>query len=235
MRLIPRSVSLCLLCLASSACGGGGGGGGAPKVVGVDLGSVAPNNAVTCGNGLPIGVFPNFSFFGGNSSCTFLTFSPFDLGPGASGTVTTASVRVGPVTGPMRFVKLRDLFQNTIGSNGNPQCCAVEEYGTPFTPQANAVTTVTLNFRMTWDAVPPLLDQTTVAGQDHIGLEVLAPNVPLPGVWVTGGQASPNATFIWLPAVSAQGFQAGGIGFPPIPGTYPSGFIPTISYTFVPN
>jgi len=221
--------------MASPAWGGGGGGGGPPREVGLDLTTVAPTNPITCGNGIPVGVYPNFSFYAGNTSCAFLTFSPFDLGPGAAGTVTNASVRVGAVTGPMRFVKLRDLFQNTIGSNGNPQCCAVEEYGAVFTPQPNSIATVTLNFRMTWESVPPLIDQTSVAGQDHIGLEVLDPNVPLPGVWTNASSAYPNATFIWLPALSAQGFRAGGPGMPPIPGTYPSGFIPTVSYTFVPN
>lgn len=234
-----------LALLALTACGGGGGdggggGGNAARTIGLDS-NTAPNSGVRCVDGFPVqdGVsqFPNIPFvFGGAGSCTILTFSPQDPGTGGPGTVTTARVRVGAVTGRMRFVRLRNFFNNQPGTNGNPQCCAIQEYGPVFVPTANAVTQVTLNFRMTWEPPPPANDFTTIIAQDRIGLEVLDANTPIPGVWTRNGlpEIGVNATFVWLPSISDQGFPPGALQLPNRSGSY-SGFLPTFNYGFVPG
>lgn len=241
-RLLPtRIATLALLLAGLAACGGGGGGdgGGAGVTIGVDS-NVAPNSGMRCIDGPPaqdgVTQFPNllFPWQGVAGSCTILTFSQQDPGNGAPGTVTTARVRVGAVTGRMRFVRLRNLFNHQPGTNGNPQCCGIQEYGAVFVPAANAVTEVALNFRMTWEPIPPANDFTTVIAQDRIGLEVLDANTPIPGVWTRNGlpDTGLNATFIWLPSISAQGFPAGALQMPNRTTGF-SGFVPTFNYTFV--
>ncbi len=225
-----------------AACGGGGDGGGgaaAPQVIGLDS-NIAPNNGVRCIDGPPaqdgVSQFPNllFPFQGIAGSCTLLTFSAQAIAQ--PGTVTTASIRVGATTGRMRFVRLRNLYQNERGSNGIRVCCSIQEYGAIFTPTPNSVTTVALNFRMTFEPPPPAIDFTTVIGQDHVGLEVLDTNTPIPGVWTRNGlpETGVNATFVWLPSISNQGFPAGALQ-PPSWSTSFSGFLPTFNYTFVPG
>ncbi len=240
-------VAAATLALLLTACGGGGGdcggagGGGAPQTIGL-ASTNAPNNGMRCVDGPPaqdgFNQFPNLAFpwAGLAGSCTIITFSAQDPGVPVPGTVTTASVRVGPVTGRMRFVRLRNLYQNKAGTNGTRVCCAIQEYGAIFTPVANSVTTVTLNFRMTMEPPPPATDFTTVIGQDHVGLEVLDPGTPLPGVWTRNGlpDTGVNATFIWLPSISDQGFPPGALQ-PPNYTTSFSGFVPTFNYTFVPD
>ena len=246
-----RWVSLGLAALLAGCGGGGGGGdaggaggagGGAPQTIGLDTAGNAPNSGMRCVDGPPaqdgINQFPNLFFPWQNlaGSCTIVTFSAQDPGVGRPGTVTTASIRVGATTGRMRFVRLRNLYQNKAGTNGNRQCCAVMEYGTVFTPTPNSVTTVPLNFRMTWETPPPATDFTTVIGQDRVGLEVLDAGTPIPGVWTRNGLAETgvNATFIWLPSISNQGFAAGALQLPNYTTSF-SGFVPSFSYTFVPG
>lgn len=233
------------LALLLGACGGGGGdanpGAGIPQQIGLDSGT-APNSGMRCIDGPPaqdgVNQFPNlfFPWQGIAGSCTILTFSQQDPGNATSGTVTTARIRVGASTGRMRFVRLRNLYQNKAGTNGIRECCSIQEYGAIFTPAANAVTTVTLNFRMTFEPPPPATDFTTVIGQDRIGLEVLDSNTPIPAVWTRNGLTDTgiNATFIWLPSISNQGFPAGALQLPNHTTSY-SGFLPTFNYTFVPG
>jgi hypothetical protein len=165
-----------------------------------------------------------------------LTFSAQDPGNAGPGTVTTASIRVGANTGRMRFVRLRNFYRNQAGSNGIRECCGIQEYGAIFVPTPNSVTTVTLNFRMTFEPPPPATDFTTTIAQDRIGLEVLDTNTPIPGVWTRNGlpDIGVNATFIWLPSISNQGFAAGALQLPNRTTSF-SGFLPTFNYTFVPG
>jgi len=240
-----RILALALAAAALAACGGGGNngpaGGATPQVIGLDSGT-APNNGMRCIDGPPLqdGVsqFPNLSFPYQNiaGSCTLWTSSAQDPGNVGPGTVTTASIRVGPTTGRMRFVRLRNFYQNQAGSNGVRACCGIEEYGAVFTPTPNSVTTVTLNFRMTYEQPPPANDFTTIIGQDHIGLEVLDANTPIPGVWTHNGlpDTGVNGTFIWLPSISNQGFPPGALQLPNRTTSF-SGFLPTFNYTFVPG
>jgi hypothetical protein len=201
-------MAVTLLAMAAGAgCGGGGadGGGGTVRQVGNNL-DFNPTNGVTCADGFPVQInatFPQPFTGGGAQSCLLVTF----FGGAATtvgGTVVSANIRVGPVTGPMRFVKARILYQSATGQ----ACCSVQQYGPVFTPTANAITTVPLNFRMTEDHVPAPEDPTIVAN-DLVALEILAPNVPIPGTWTNNGGSDlllPN--YIWLPSMTERGINA---------------------------
>jgi hypothetical protein len=199
------ALSLSLMALTLACGGGGGGGGGTVRQVGNDL-NFAPDNLVTCGDGFPVQInatFPQPFTAGGAQSCLLVTF--FDgAATTQGGTVVSANIRVGQFTGPMRFVKARILYQSATGQ----ACCSVQEYGPIFTPAANSITTVPLNFRMTEDHVPAPTDPTIVAN-DLVALEVLAPNVPIPGTWPNNGGSDllmPN--YIWLPSMTERGINA---------------------------
>ncbi len=196
---------LMMLVAALAACGGGGGGGGSLVQVGADL-NFTPTNTVTCQDGFPIQInssFPQPFTGGGAGSCLLITF--FDgAATTQDGTVESANIRVGPVTGPMRFVRARILYQNGPGQ----ACCSVEQYGPVFTPAPNSITTVKLGFRMTEDHVPAPNDPTIVAN-DLVALEVLAADVPIPGIWVNNGGADftlPN--YAYFPSFSQRGLNA---------------------------
>ncbi|MDB5051205.1 MAG: hypothetical protein JWO30_4276 [Fibrobacteres bacterium] len=217
-----------------TACngGGGGGGGGAPVQVGSNLNTNTLDNPFTCANGYPI-QFPAPSpdqpvfYLAGAQSCLINTWFP-GAQPLTSGTVVSANIAVGNVTGLMRFVKMRALYKNPEKLT----CCSVEAFGPTFTPTPNSVTTVTLNFPMTEDHVPADLDFTTIAATDLVGLEVLAPNVPIPGMWNNfrnGNLMIP--TYIYLPSFSERGFNAPTQNLRS-EGSY-SGFIPAYNLNFV--
>ncbi len=240
-RFNPPSVAVLGLSLALAGCGGGGGGGGdgggggsaAPAAtVGPTL-NFTPTSGVTCADGLVIQsnpAFPQPFAFPGANSCLVLTVSAGaaanqpTMQPPGPGTVTTATVRVGPVTGPMRFVRMRISHQNGFGTF----CCSVEQVGPTFTPQANADTTVALNFPIGFTAKPPPTDTATIAFNDQIGLQVLAPNVPIPGIWRQNGGPEPFLdTSLWQ-ALPAPGQNQRGAG------SY-SGFMPSFNFQFVPG
>lgn len=207
MNVMYKPTQAGLLILASIvACGGSGDGGGGQVIqVGNNL-DFAPTNGITCQDGYPVqinGSFPQPFTLQGAPSCMLITFFA-GAHPTAEGTVVSANIRVGAVTGPMRFVKARILYQNGPGQ----ACCSVEQYGPIFTPQANAITTVNLNFQMTEDHVPAPNDPTIVAN-DLVALEILAPDVPLPGIWTNNGGGDlglPN--YAYFPAFTTRGLNA---------------------------
>jgi hypothetical protein len=227
--------------LALAACGGGGGGptagnntGGQQVQIGQNLNGQAANNTVRCADGVPAQApaFQGFFFIPAanvSTSCTLITFFDGAQVP-TSGTVVSANIKVGPVTGPMRFVRARVLFKRALPQDVT-SCCSVEEVGPTFTPAPNSVTTVPLNFRMTHDAIPAANDFTPVA-QDMVALEVLAPNVPIPGTWVNppfGGNLV-QANYMYWPAFTLNPNNAGqnklsDRGF--------SGFMPSYNLNFV--
>jgi len=219
-------VTLGLSALLLAACGGGGDSGppnANATVIGPNVNVIQPAAAASCAE-LLIGQAPG-------ASCTLLTTSifngvPVDAGNDRPGTVTTASIRVGPATGRMRFVRLSNLFSND--PNIGAICCSPAQYGPVFVPQANAVTTVTLNFPMVWEPRRPPGDIRLIR-QDRIGLEILDFGVPLP-IAAFSGQA---ATFVWRPALSER-LPAGSLEAP-IPSSPVGNFIPTFSYAFVPG
>jgi len=227
------------LCACDSPSGGGGGTGQPlqPVTVGPELNFPA-TNTITCQDGVVIQINPTFpqpTAFPGSGSCTYLNISAGAaanqpvLQPTGPGTITGATVRVGPVTGPMRFIRMRILYQNGFGA----ACCSAEQYGDPFTPAPNADTTVALNFPITFEPPPPPLDTTTIVFQDYIALEVLAPDVPIPGIWrQNGGMEQFLNTEVWLPALSTQ------VAAPTqnlrSSGSF-SGFLAAFNFTFVPS
>jgi len=207
----------------------GDGDGGATVQLGPNLGAVPPTNVVTCADGYPVQINPSFPqpFTGqGAQSCLLVTFFA-GAQPSTDGTVVSANIFVGAVTGPMRFVRARVLLQNPLG----PACCSVEQFGDVFTPTPNAITTVPLGFPITADHVPAPNDTTTIAAGDLIALEILSPTVPLPGNWTANGGAElalPN--YAWFPALSARGLRAPTQNLRS-EGSY-SGFLPSYNIDF---
>jgi hypothetical protein len=117
--------------------------------------------------------------------------------PAGRGVLTSASVRVGPQTGPVQVGVVRSLRDPR--STALPVCCIVQFTSTPFTPAPNAVTTVPL------PNVPVVNDRVLEPGLqalrfDTIVLSVLAPNVPVPA-HATGDQN--DAAFGLYPAIAA--------------------------------
>ncbi|MEZ4257662.1 MAG: hypothetical protein R3B36_01260 [Polyangiaceae bacterium] len=217
----------------ASSGGGDAGGGGAGVTVGPALGAVnGTANTFGCAQGYPIQTNPTFPqpfTAQGASSCLVLTFVATGAPALRSGTAVSAAIRVGAVTGPMRFVRMRILFNRTQ----KQQCCSVEQYGDVFTPTANGDTTVALGFPMTLDPLPAETDLETIAANDLVALEVLAPDVPIPGTWTqNGGADTGTASYMWLPALSTQNIPAPSGQLLNYQGSY-SGFVPSFNFTFV--
>jgi hypothetical protein len=230
-----------VLLLLFTGCGGGNGAGGGtnnpgtPQVqVGQNLNGQAADNTVTCSQGAPGQTTVFAGFFlpspAGTTSCTLITFFDGAQVP-AKGTVVSANIKVGPVTGPMRFVRARVLFTRQLPQDVTT-CCSVQEIGPTFTPQPNAITTVPLNFAMTHEAIQPALAIGTTIAQDMVALEVLAPNVPIPGTWMNPpfGPNFQQANYIYWPAFTLNPANAGqnkrsNTGF--------SGFMPSYNLNFI--
>lgn len=218
-----------------------GGTSGAPGGGGTTLGPsfdalTGTANTFGCSAGFPIQTNPSFPqpfYQAGQQSCLVLTFvaDPSKVGTLKSGTATTATIRVGATTGPMRFVRMRILYNRTTG----PKCCSLEQYGDTFTPTANSDTTVNLNFPITLDPTPAQDDLETTAANDLVALEVLSGNVPIPGSWPNnGGAVEGTASYMWLPALSARGTPAPSNQLLQYEGSY-SGFVPAFNYQLVSN
>ena len=236
---LTATASLLLL----SACGGGGGGadgtnnGGAqPVQLGQNLNGQPADNTIRCVDGAPAQApaFQGFFFIppaNVSTSCTLITFFDGAQVP-STGIVVSANIKVGPVTGPMRFVRARVLFQRALPQDIT-SCCSVVEVGQTFTPAPNSITTVPLNFAMTHDRIPAALDARPAA-QDLVAIEVLAPNVPIPGTWANppfGGNFL-QANYIYWPAFTLNPNNTGqnklsDRGF--------SGFMPSYNLNFVPS
>ncbi len=204
--------------------------------MGPDLATLSgTTNTFGCADGYPIQTNPQFPqpfYGGGQQSCLVLTFLASNTGVNfTKATATTASIRVGATTGPMRFVRMRILFSH----RSKQQCCSVEQYGDVFTPTANAISTVQLGFDMIFEPVPAADDLDTIVANDLIALEVLAPNVPIPGVWPNnGGAVQGTASYMWLPALSAQNVPAPSQQLLNYQGSY-TGFVPSFNVMYLPQ
>lgn len=198
-----RSLLLVSMVVAMAACGDDLGGGGPVRTLGANLNN-APTSTWVCADGYPIQINPTFPqpFNNqGNGSCALINFLPPPSPAVGSGVALRGNIRVGSVTGPMRFVRMRQLAQQGFGV----QCCSLEEYGQQFTPAANQVTTVPLNMRFTEETDP----DSGIITNDVMALEVLAPNVPIPGFWSqNGGQDFSVADYIYLPSFTQRGQTA---------------------------
>lgn len=226
---ITRKLMSLLAMAGVASCGGGGGDGGGGQVVQVGNNlDFAPDNGIVCADGYPVQInasFPQPFTLQGAPSCMLITFFTGSQ-PTADGTVVSANIRVGPVTGPMRFVKARILYSNNTGQ----VCCSVEQYGPIFTPQANAISTVNLGFVMIEDHVPGPNDDRLVSN-DLVALEVLASNVPIPGTWVNnGGSVLSLPNYAYFPAFTTRGLNAPTQNLLS-DGSY-SGFLPSYNLNF---
>lgn len=215
--LMFLSVGLVLAC-------GGGQNLAAPTTLGPALNLLVPTNTVSCVDGYPVQINPSFPqpFTGqGAQSCTMVTFS--NVQPPSAGRVVSATIGVGPRTGPMRFVRMRILEERSTG----PACCSAEQFGPAFTPQANGVTTVPLDFPIAHDVDT----RTGIRTNDWVGLEVLAPNVPIPGIWTNNGGADISLPdYLWLPGLFSRG-QGAPTQNLRSEGSF-SGFVPTFNISF---
>ncbi len=221
-------------CSSNTATSSGPSGSPTPVTLGPDL--AAPTgtpNTFRCSDGYPIqanATFPQPFFGAGARSCLVLTFIANPNAPTLkSGTALSATLRVTEATGPMRFVRMRILYSRATGA----KCCSLEQYGEVFTPSAGATTNVALNFPITIDPTPAPSDPDTIAANDLVALEVLAPDVPIPGYWPqNGGPQLGTATFMWLPALSAQNVPAPSNRLVEYQGSY-SGFVPSFTVAYV--
>lgn len=233
--LLRASVLACLGFLSACNSTDGAGGNGPVVQQGANLDGIPPTNTMTCADGFLIqtnATFPQPNHLTGHTSCTVLTFFP-GAQPTAPGTVVSANIRVGAITGPMRFVRMRILLSNKL-VGPERACCSVEQFGAVFTPAPNSITTVELNFPMVADHVPAANDFTTIAAGDLVGLEILAPNVPIPGNWVNNGGADftlPN--YLWFPAMSTR-FRGAPTENKGSEGSH-SGFMPSYNLNFRAN
>lgn len=223
MRWLPLLVVVVAACTDED---GDGSSFGTPVTVGPAEALLVPNSNVACADGFPVQINPSFPqpFTGqGATSCTIVTYS--NVQPTAAGKIVAATIGVGPNTGPMRFVVLRILAEQSAGN----ACCSAEQFGDPFTPAANGLSTIPLDLTIERGVD----EETGIIFNDWIGIEVLAPNVPIPGVWTNNGGADITLPdYLWLPALSQRG-----MGTPTLnlrsEGSY-SGFVPTFNIRFAP-
>jgi hypothetical protein len=173
-----------------------------------------PNSAFDCtvlvspnAFGLPIGL-PS-----GQRTCTwFSTGRSYRSAregtavPVGRGTINRARVRVGPVTGPMRFVVLEVL------RNRADTICCKQVAATPvFVPRRNAVTTLRTNFPVRNSGIIDI--RTGYAYYNVLALSVLAPNVPVPlnNTGIYGALSGPVSVAMY-PALRNREERAGGAG-----------------------
>jgi hypothetical protein len=186
---------------------------GALTTFGADLNRPA-NTGFDCGVGPGTGALGQPVYYPTNvTNCTWLAtgrnFGQLEntLVPSGQGTVTNVRVRVGPITGPMQVVVLRAVRSalgpvgTTPGGAGvNAACCKEVGRSGVFVPPPNAVSNVAVNLPVKSDIVPNPISQAY--DFDAIGLNVLAPGVPIPAHDVGNYQdvTGPTAA-IYFPAI----------------------------------
>ncbi len=125
--------------------------------------------------------------------------SPFP--PVGEGIVSAVRVRVGPVTGPMQVVVEQAVRKDNPLEPGRPTyaCCSVVAMSQVFTPAPNAVSQIPVSLRLRQDISP---DANGHYVDQHLGLSVLAPNVPIPASLDSSGA---NSMGVWWPAWQGVG------------------------------
>lgn len=153
----------------------------APVTFGPDLSQLDVNNTNDCTVD-PLIPWPGNPYTGA-PSCTWTSTDPTNANggqlPPADGTVSQVMVKVGAVTGPMQAVIMQAEFQQVDLPYVHYQvsCCTDVGESAPFTPAANAITTVPVNLPV------QVGDPDGYPGQyvaDFIGLSVLEDGVPVP-------------------------------------------------------
>lgn len=192
-----RRAATLLLAACAALLLGTGTASAAVATFGANLNRV-PDNAETC-------VGPNIQLIVQSTTCTVestnLATGESGFPPIGEGIVRDVRIRVGPRTGPMQIVLEEALRQDNPFEPGRPNyaCCTVADSSAVFTPRANAITTVRVNFRVLQSIVP---DENGYYVDQHLALSVLDPSVPIPA------SVDPNA-FVgaWYPAWSRVGEQ----------------------------
>ena len=190
--LLPLAL-LALVALPASA--------GAATTFGANL-DRPPDNPYTCPT-VPGQFFPSPTC---SAESIQLVTGESGLPPAGDGVVSRVRVRVGPVTGPMQIVQEQALRQDNPGDPGHPiyACCKAVDASPVFTPAANAVTTVNVNFQVKQSVTP---EPSGYYVDDHLALSVLDPNVPIPA------NVDPNASVgLWFPAWQVGEERAGSFG-----------------------
>lgn len=184
-----------------------------------------PDNTATC---ITAQTVPFYDF-----NCSVLSIDPTTgestFPPAGEGIVSSFRVKVGPVTGPMQIAEEEALRKDNPADPGHPTyaCCKLVALSPVFTPTANSITTIPVNFAVKQDLAP---EESGYYVDDHFSLSVLDKNVPIPAA------SDPNASVgIWYPAWQAVGEErAGNYGtggamvllsgeWDPVPGAAPAG------------
>ena len=151
------------------------------------------------------------------SSCTWTTpqnpVKPSEglVTPGGTGTITTVRLRVGAVTGPMQLV----VFNFEVDpANGNARCCNAAYVSQPFTPTANAITTLHTSLPVHTDTGVGQESAPPYEVADMLGLNIDEDGVPIPAVDYTGRglpvNQLPSDNLHWPAYVQGQTDLAGG-------------------------
>lgn len=151
-------------------------------------------------------------------SCTLMSAS--HQVPRGQWTLTQASVRTGPRTGPMQFVVLRAMRSQAQPPGQPPAgviCCQAPAVSRVFTPPPNQTTTINVDLPMSNGAIS--IDGEPVELVDYLGLTVLDPQSTLP---LVGNQGSLISAF--LPGMGqTMEFRS--------PATFPVPAVPTFNGT----
>lgn len=128
-----------------------------------------------------------------------------DFPPAGEGVVTRVRVRIGPTTGPMQIVEEEALRAENPADPGHPTyaCCKEVDASAVFTPNANAITTVPVDFHVKQDTAP---EPSGYYVDQHLSLSVLSASVPIPA------NLDPNASVgLWFPAWQNVGEERAGL------------------------
>jgi hypothetical protein len=176
------------------------GAGAAPAATvtfGANLARVPDNTATCVSSAIQLIVqSPTCSVESSNLATRESGFPPI-----GEGIVSNVRIRVGPRTGPMQIVLEEGLRQDNPFEPGRPNyaCCTLADASPVFTPAANSITTVPVNFRVLQTIVP---DRNGLYVDQHLALSVLDPTVPIPA------SRSPSAVMgAWVPAWGRIGEQ----------------------------
>jgi hypothetical protein len=151
------------------------------------------------------------------TSCTWTTAATSEARssqalqpPEGKGMISQVSLRVGPHTGLMKVVIMRVLLEFVdIGSesvHAEISCCADVAESEPFTPNANAVTTIPVS-------LPVEVEGSVTPGlkvDDLVGLSVLESGVPIPAVEEKASFLDEPSDYDEFPAMQLGGIQLAG-------------------------
>jgi hypothetical protein len=160
-----------------------------------------PNSPYTCYTAQTIPTY----FTTCSAESIDLTTGESNFPPAGEGVVTQVRVRVGPETGPMQIVEEEALRAENPADPGHPTyaCCKEVDASGVFTPTANAITSVPVNFHVKQDTAP---EASGYYVDQHLSLSVLSPTVPIPA------NLDSNASDgLWFPAWQSVGEERAGL------------------------